>query len=100
MPNIRFSYLYRDGSNYKRFSYIIFPNPDDLDLKEFENLIKSRLIFDTWFYADKWKLPEIFTDYTDLGGDPTWHEFESVENTDENATSKSNLAEFINYMVQ
>jgi len=95
MPNIKFSYLYRDGSNYKKFGYVVFNNPDNINLQEFEDLIKSKLIYGAWFYADKWNLPEVFTEYIDFRVDPTWHEFESVEYTDEGAGSEAVLIEFI-----
>jgi len=95
MPNIKFSYLYRDGSNYKKFGYLVFANPDNVDLQEFEDLIKSKLIYETWFYADKWNLPEFFTEYIDFRVDPTWHEFESIEYTDEATTSKLFIRDFM-----
>lgn len=95
MPNIKFSYLYRDGSNYKRFNSVIFSNPDNIDLQGFTELVKSNLIYDTWFYADEWKLREVFTKYIDFRVDPTGHEFESIEYTDEAATAKFSLADFM-----
>ena len=96
MPNIKFFYLYRDCSNYKKFGYVVFNNPDNINLQELENMIKSKLIYETWLYADKWKLPEVFTQYIDFRVDPTWHEFESIEYTDEAASSEAVLIEFIN----
>jgi len=95
MPNIKFSYLYRDGSNYKKFGCVIFANPDNVDLQEFESFIKSKLIYETWFYADHWNLPELFIDYIDFRVDPTWHEFENIEYTDLPATSKPDLSELM-----
>ncbi|HEY4323170.1 MAG TPA: hypothetical protein VGN20_04270 [Mucilaginibacter sp.] len=93
MPNIKFNYLYRDGSNYKRFDYVIFANPDNMALSGFEALIESKLIDETYFYADEWKLPEIFTNPVDFRFDPTWHEFESIEFTDEPPSTLLNLVE-------
>jgi hypothetical protein len=61
MPNIKFNYLYRDSGNYKKFVSIIFTNPAEIDLLKLEALIKSKLISETWFYAEEWRLPEIFT---------------------------------------
>ena len=29
MNNVRFLYLYRDGSNYKKWSDVVFSNPDN-----------------------------------------------------------------------
>jgi hypothetical protein len=58
MPNIKFSYFYRDGANYKKFDDVIFANPDSVNLSEIESIISGKLIEETWFYADEWKLPE------------------------------------------
>jgi len=83
MPNIKFNYLYRDRANYKKFDWVIFHNEPSISIEELEKLIKSKLIYGEWFYADQWKLPEIFLDSFDHKIDPTWHEFESIEYTDE-----------------
>ena len=92
MPNIKFNYRYRDSANYKKFGFVIFNNPSNIELTELEMLIKSKLIDETWFYAHEWKLPELFSSFFDFKIDPTWHEFESVEYTDETALD---LNEFI-----
>ena len=83
MPNIKFNYRYRCNGNYKKFISVIFANPDNIELQALENLILSKLIYGEYFYADAWQLPEIFTDIVDFRIDPTWHEFLSVEYTDE-----------------
>ena len=95
MPNIKFNYLYRDSGNYKKFNSVIFPNPDGVELSELETIIKAKLIDETWFYTEQWKLPEIFTDIVYFRVDPTWHEFESVEFTDETADAGISLGSFI-----
>jgi hypothetical protein len=91
MPNIKFNYFYRDSANYKKFSYVIFPNPDNIELEELETLIKSKLIYATYFYAIDWKLPELFLSTCDFRDDPTWHEFESIEYTTENLLTLDEL---------
>lgn len=95
MPTIQFNYLYRDSGNYKKYDFVIFANPGNIELAELESLIKSKLIWGEWFYAEDWKLPELFLPFFDFKIDPTWHEFESVEYTDEAANSPITLAEFI-----
>lgn len=95
MPNIKFKYHYRDGANYKNHDFVIFKNDQSISIEELESLIKSKLIDETWFYADEWKLPELFLSTCDFRIDPTWHEFESVEYTDERPNSPSDLKEFI-----
>ncbi len=95
MPNIKFSYLYRDSANYKKIDWVIFNNTLSISIEELETLIKSKLIYGEWFYADQWKLPEIFLSSFDHKIDPTWHEFESVEYTDEEPNSAIKISEFI-----
>jgi hypothetical protein len=95
MPNIKFSYLYRDSANYKKFNWVIFNNASSISIEELETLIRAKLIYGEWFYADQWKLPEIFLDSFDFKIDPTWHEFESVEYSDEPADTLSDLIELI-----
>lgn len=36
MNNIKFNYLYRDGSNYKSWGEVIFLNPENLAVNEVE----------------------------------------------------------------
>jgi len=95
MPNIKFNYLYRDADNYKKFDSIIFENDQSISIEELELLIKSKLIDSEWFYADQWKVQEIFLDTFDYKIDPTWHEFESIEYSDEPTNSVFTLAEFV-----
>ena len=95
MPNIKFNYLYRCSGNYKKFISVIFSNPNEVPVSELEILIKSKLIWDTWFYAEAWQLPEVFTDIVDFRVDPTWHEFECIEYTDEAANATADLENFI-----
>ena len=83
MPNIKLSYLYRDSANYKNHSSIIFNNPTNIALAEIEAAIRSKLIDDTWFYADKWNLPDLHSGKWDNAIDHTWHEFDGIEFTDE-----------------
>ncbi|SHN25745.1 hypothetical protein [Mucilaginibacter sp. OK098] len=83
MRNIKFNYLYRDSANYKKYGAVIFANPDNIELSERETLIRSKLIDGQWFYADEWGLPELFGGTFDYRIDPTWHEFEGVEYSNE-----------------
>jgi len=83
MPGIKFNYLYRDVANYKKYGFVICPNPDNMGLSEIEILIRSKLIDGEWFYADEWGLPELFLETVDFRVDPTWHEFEGMEYSNE-----------------
>lgn len=95
MPNIRFNYRYRNGANYKNHGFVIFDNPQQIKLEYLLFFIKSKLIDETWFYADQWKLPDLHFGTWDNEIDHTWHEFESIEYTDETANSELDLTDFI-----
>ena len=98
MPNIKFNYFYRDGGNYKNFNSAVFHNPQNIELSALEALIHSKLIFHHWFYADQWHLPDLYFDTRDNELDHTFHEFESVEYTDEPADDGADTALFINIL--
>ena len=83
MPNIKFSYLYRDAGNYKNYGHVIFANPNNLSLEQVMDLIKPKLIDGTWFYAKELGLPDLHFDRWDEELDHGFHEFEGVEFTDE-----------------
>ena len=95
MPNIQFNYRYRCSGNYKKFISVVFANPDGVGLAELDKLIQSKLIYDEYFYAAQWQLPEVFTDIVDFRVDPTWHEFESVACTYDAADDGVSLAVFM-----
>lgn len=95
MPNIKFNYRYRDGANYKKHSFIIFENPQNIKLDYLLSLIKSKLIDETWFYADQWKLPDLHFGTWDNEIDHTWHEFENIEYTNELSNTSLKLSDFI-----
>jgi hypothetical protein len=95
MPNIKFNYLYRDGANYKSFNTVTFENDHPFSLEDLKALIKSKLFDGQWFYADQLKVPEIFLSTFDFKIDPTWHEFESIEYSNEPANSAFTLTEFV-----
>ncbi len=98
MPNIKFNYLYRDGGNYKNFNSIVFSNPQNIGLSTLEDLIRSKLIFQHWFYADQWQVPDLHFGTWDNELDHTFHEFESVEHTDDVADNGKDLTSFINIL--
>jgi hypothetical protein len=94
MPNIKFSYLYRDGGNYKRFGYVIFRYSVGVNLYELNKLVRSKLVDETWFYADRWKLPDLRFNSWDNEMDHNFHEFESIEHTHEPPNISITSAEF------
>ena len=95
--NIKFSYLYRDGANYKNFNEVIFDNPYSRSKEEIETVIRNSLIDEMWFVAVKWNLPNMhFQEFPwNSEIDHEWHEFESIEETIEDATAKMSLDDFL-----
>jgi len=98
MPNIKFNYRYRDGSNYKNHGFVIFNSSQNIKLGFLQNLIKSKLIDETYFYASKWNIPNLFFPNPDLELGPTWHEFESIELTTERHNTLLSLTDFIKFV--
>ena len=93
--NIKFGYLYRDGSNYKKFGEVNFPNPSNIPLEEIESCIKKHLIDGEWFYAGPWPVPDLHFDSWDPEDDHLFHEFHFVEQTEERPTSDITIDAFL-----
>jgi stress-induced morphogen len=97
--NVAFSYLYRDAGNYKRWHRVVFDNPFELASNEIEYRIRSALDTSELFIADQVRLPEVFTYLSSCptGQDHCYHEFESVEFTDElpNDNHSRSIKEFL-----
>jgi hypothetical protein len=83
MSNIRFNYLYRDGSNYKKWADVIFSNDGQLALDLISNKLKDCFLEDGQFIAHQIRIPEIFLAMDDALSfdDHCYHEFDSVEIT-------------------
>lgn len=95
--NIKFSYLYRDGGNYKNFNEIIFANPTGRSKEEIEHILSKHLIDGRWFYCTEWNIPDIhFTEFQyDEEIDVDWHEFESIEETTDPPKEENSLEAFL-----
>lgn len=81
--NIKFSYFYRDSANYKTFHEIIFSNRENIPLKIVSKALRESFIDGEWFYLEEVELPVLFRETYDPYSDPSWHEFDCVEETDE-----------------
>jgi hypothetical protein len=95
---IKLNYLYRDGANYKNLKSIIFNNSENITLSTVQNLIQSKLIGGEYFYANHWQLPDLHFGTWDDELDHSFHEFESVEYTEEEANGEIDLSSFINIL--
>jgi hypothetical protein len=94
MPNIKFSYLYRDAANYKNYGEVIFANPDEISIDELDRLIKLKLVDGQWFYAKKWKIPDLHFEKWNEDLDHGFHEFESLSLTNQEINASFPLSHF------
>jgi hypothetical protein len=94
MKNIKFCYLYRDGANYKQYGNVIFRGDESADLENLGALLNSKLIDGQWFYAHKWRVPDLHLYQWDEEFDHTFHEFECIEYTKEAPNTLLTLAKF------
>ena len=88
MDNIRFCYLYRDGSNYKSWGEVIFSNPEQLTLDKIEIRLIDAFLPDKQFIASQISIPEkfLFLDGKFTKYDHCYHEFDCVEVCEEDST--------------
>lgn len=91
--NIRFAYMYRDGSNYKFHEEIVLSNPDRLSVKAIDAKIviilgDTSTFADTLLFRPEWiGLPTAFpfTQYGRNADDHDWHEIVLIEASDDAA---------------
>ena len=83
MDNVRFHYLYRDGSNYKKWAEIVFSNADELSTEGVTRRLREAFLADGIFIAHQVRVPEVFLALEDepTPDDHCFHEFDSVEAT-------------------
>lgn len=88
MNNIKFNYLYRDGSNYKSWGEVIFLNPENLAVNEVEVKLLNAFLPDKQFTANQISVPEkfLFTNGKFTEYDHCFHEFDCLEICQENPT--------------
>ena len=88
--NIRFSYLYRDGGNYKLYGEVIFSNQEAMLVDEIELQIRQHLLDGEFFNPTDWGIVPLSFDKYDEEMDHQWHEYERIEETrDENSDNRS-----------
>ena len=83
MSNIKFHYLYRDGSNYQKWAEVVFFDIDDLPVESITKELRDSFLQDGLFIADQVRVPEAFLAAEDelTSDDHCFHEFSSVEPT-------------------
>lgn len=85
MSNIKFSYLYRDGSNFKRRRQIVFGNPQGLACDEVTKILLDEWGEDGLFLAHQIRVPEVFLygEEAPNADDHCFHEFDEVGMSEE-----------------
>ena len=83
MGNVKLHYLYRDGSNYKKWAETVFSNTDDLPTDVVMTALSEAFLEDGIFIAHQVRIPEVFLASEDqlTPDDHCFHEFDSVEAT-------------------
>ncbi len=104
MGNVEFSYLYRDGGNYKKFGRIIFSNPEQTACGVIEAALTEAFLEDGLFIADQVRLPEVFLFVNgNLSfDDHCYHEFDAIRATDEGPTDAHlrTINEFVSEVIK
>ena len=99
MNNIKFNYLYRDGSNFKSWGEVIFSNPENLTANEIETKLLNAFLPDKQFIASQISIPEkfLFANGKFTKYDHCYHEFDCVEICQENPTDdlERSIANFL-----
>lgn len=93
--NCRLNYMYRDGSNYKQRGAVVLGNPDGLELVAAQAGIRAACSSGDGFNAAQVGLPELFFEDGIDDDDHAWHEFVSLEGTDDPVTDGRSLRELV-----
>jgi len=99
MSNVKLHYLYRDGSNYKKWAEVVFSNADDLHADVITRVLRDAFLEDGLFIAHQVRMPEVFLAAEDelTFDDHCFHEFASVEVTADaaNDACRRSIREFM-----
>jgi hypothetical protein len=104
MSNVEFSYLYRDGGNYKNFGRIVFSNPDKIACDAIGKAFTEAALEDGLFIADQVRVPEVFLFANgELSfDDHCYHEFDAVRTTEMESTDPHlrTIRQFLSEVIQ
>jgi hypothetical protein len=84
LRNIKFIYLYRDGSNYKKWGEVVFESEGSDSIADLKQRIESRLESGQFFIASQVRLPDLFlwSGSSIDADDHCFHEFADLELTE------------------
>ncbi len=87
---MKFNYLYRDAGNYKKWGEVNFANSEKMTVKEASARLPKAFDSGSLFIASQIDIPEVFLfPEWDLSlDDHCFHEFFSVELSDESPSDK------------
>jgi len=98
MSNVEFSYLYRDGGNYKKFGRVVFSNSEQITCEAIQKVLTEAFLEEGLFIADQIRIPEVFLFANDQLSfdDHCYHEFDAVRATNEQPSDvhKRTVSEF------
>jgi len=93
--NVRFSYLYRDAGNYKKYGEVIFSNPEAIDIDDIKQRIISKLIDGEFFIPKDWRIDPLFIDNCLSEMDHEWHEFVDISLTNTSAKEDQSISKLL-----
>lgn len=98
--NILVQYLYRDAGNNKIWGHVVFSNRMNFDISELDKNIKNALLDGEFFIAEDVRLPSLHFDRYDAELDHGWHEYFSIENTENspNDDSERDVCDFLSML--
>ena len=87
---MKFNYLYRDAGNYKKWGDVTFSNSEKMTAEEVSSRLRMAFDSGNLFIAAQIEIPEVFLfPEWDLSiDDHCFHEFFSVELSDESTSDK------------
>ena len=88
--NVCFEYFYRDSGNFKTFGDVVFQNKQGLNVSDVEEEIRQNLIDQQFFYTEEIQIESLLTPEAVTDVDPTWHEFQSLTETDQKVNDIAN----------
>jgi hypothetical protein len=104
MNNVEFSYLYRDGGNYKKFGRVVFSNPEQITWELIVKALTEAFLEQGLFIADQVRLPEVFLfANAELSfDDHCYHEFDAVRPSEKESTDPymRTISEFVSEVIQ
>jgi hypothetical protein len=104
MSNVEFSYLYRDGGNYKRFGRVVFSDPEQISCGAIIGALTEAFLEEGLFIADQVRVPEVFLFANgELSfDDHCYHEFDAVRATEKepNDLHMRTISEFVSEVTE